>query len=90
MSTSLEDLQEKEADADVSAAAQGGEFGARSGNAVDAAYLRAPSHMLTVFVVYYLPLFLVGLAGWVTRHYHISNSSGAEPQIQVNAVLIPV
>ena len=43
---------------------------------LEASAMRAPGHVLIVFVVYYLPLFVVGLTGWLTRHWPVTNSTG--------------
>ena len=45
--------------------------------ALEASPLRAPGHVLVVFMVYYLPIFILGLTGWLTRHWPVTNSTCA-------------
>lgn len=44
---------------------------------VDAKYLRAPAHLALVALVYHLPFFVLGLAGWFTRYWHNNNPTRA-------------
>lgn len=48
---------------------------------VDTTSMRAPDHLALVALVYHLPLFVLGLAGWVTRHWHNSNGRCAYPSL---------
>ena len=39
--------------------------------------LRAPGQLVAVYLVYFVPLFVVGLCGWITMHWPVSNAAGA-------------
>ena len=47
--------------------------------ALEASPIRAPGHVLVIFVVYYLPLFILGLTGWLIRHWPVTNTGCATP-----------
>ena len=41
--------------------------------------LRAPGQLVAVYLVYFVPLFVVGVCGWCTLHWPVRNSSGLLP-----------
>lgn len=38
--------------------------------------LRAPGQLVAVYLVYFVPLFIVGVCGWVTMHWPVNNTAG--------------
>ena len=38
--------------------------------------LRSPGQLVAVYLVYFLPLFIVGVCGWATLHWPVTNASG--------------
>jgi hypothetical protein len=38
--------------------------------------LRAPSQLVVMYMVYFIPIFVVGTAGWITQNWHTSSPSG--------------
>ena len=38
--------------------------------------LRAPSQLVVMYLVYFVPLLVVGIAGWITQNWHVSSYQG--------------
>ena len=39
--------------------------------------LRAPSQLVVMYLVYFVPMLLVGIAGWVSQHWSCTTPRGA-------------
>jgi hypothetical protein len=38
--------------------------------------MRAPSQLIGIYLVYFLPILVLGVAGWTTYHYHLCSPTG--------------
>ena len=43
--------------------------------------LRAPSQLVAMYLVYFVPLFVVGIAGWISQHWPATTPRGV-PQLR--------
>lgn len=49
--------------------------------------LRAPSQLIVMYLVYFVPLFVIGVAGWISQHWPASTPRGAAPHFLVGELL---